>query len=55
MKTITVKNRGKGYLNIDSITIAGANAEEFDETSDCSSLAPGASCTINATFVPALL
>ena len=53
LKPITVKNRGKGYLTIDSITIAGANADEFNATSDCTSLAPGTSCSINASFVPA--
>ena len=53
LKPITVKNRGKGYLTIDSITVEGANAEEFNATNDCSSLAPGTSCTINASFVPA--
>ena len=52
-KTITIQNRGKGYLAINSIAITGSNASEFDETNNCSSLSPGGSCTIIASFAPA--
>jgi len=49
-KTITVT--GKGYLTVNSITLTGANASEFNQTNNCSSLPPDGSCTINATFNP---
>jgi|GEM_PF-3330912 len=49
-KTITIK--GKGYLTVNSITLTGANASEFSQTNNCSSLPPDGSCTINATFNP---
>jgi hypothetical protein len=51
-KTITINNRGKGYLVINSISITGVNADEFDETNNCSSISPGGSCTITASFAP---
>jgi hypothetical protein len=49
-KTITIK--GKGYLTVNSITLTGANASDFNQTNNCSSLPPDGSCTINATFSP---
>jgi hypothetical protein len=49
-KTITVK--GRGYLTVNSITLTGANASEFNQTNNCSSIPPDGSCTINATFNP---
>ena len=51
---ITLTNTGNAVLAIDSITITGTNASEFNQTNGCSaSLAAGASCTINVTFSPA--
>ena len=49
-KTITVT--GKGYLTVNSITLAGANASEFAQTNNCSSIPPDGSCTIDTTFNP---
>jgi hypothetical protein len=49
-KTTTIT--GKGYLTVNSITLTGANASEFNQTNDCSSIPPGGSCTIKATFSP---
>jgi len=49
-KTITVKNTGKGTLIIDSITIAGTNAEDFALTNSCNIIPPGGSCAISVTF-----
>jgi hypothetical protein len=49
-KTITVA--GKGYLTVNSITLTGANTSDFNQTNNCSSIPPGGSCTINATFSP---
>ena len=49
--TTTLSNLGPGNLIINGIAITGANASEFALSNNCgSSLAPGASCKINATF-----
>jgi hypothetical protein len=46
-------NTGGATLTITSITVTGANAADFSETNTCgSSVAAGASCTINVTFKP---
>jgi hypothetical protein len=50
---VTLTNTGNGTLSITSITITGANPTDFSETNTCgSSVAAGASCTINVTFKP---
>jgi hypothetical protein len=50
---ITLSNTGNAVLAIDSITITGANAGEFNLTNGCSaSLAADSSCTISVTFTP---
>jgi hypothetical protein len=49
-KTITIT--GKGYLTVNSITLTGANVNEFNQTNNCSSIPPGGSCAISATFSP---
>jgi hypothetical protein len=52
-QTITLSNTGNAVLAIDSLTITGANAGEFNQTNSCSaSLAANLSCTINVTFTP---
>jgi len=50
MKTIAIK--GNGYLTVDSITLTGADATEFNQTNTCSTPSPAGSCTIVATFSP---
>lgn len=46
-----LSNLGPGNLSINSISITGTNPSTFAETNNCgSSLAVGASCTINVTF-----
>ena len=52
LKTVTVKNTGKGSLIIDSINIAGTNAQEFGQTNSCTGISPGGSCAISVTFSP---
>lgn len=48
-QVITVTNSGRAPLNVTGVTV-GADFQEID---DCSSqVGPGASCTINVTFVP---
>ena len=52
-QTITVTNSGKSAMTMGSITITGTNAGDFAQTNTCgTSLAAGASCTINVTFTP---
>jgi hypothetical protein len=55
--TETLKNEGQVPLTITSVTLGGTNSNNFAITSNtCSStLAVGASCTINATFTPSAL
>ena len=52
-KTVTLANVGTATLTITGIAITGTNAGDFAQTHTCgSSLAAGASCTINVTFKP---
>jgi hypothetical protein len=55
-KTVTITNSGTANLTITSIAVTGSNAADFAETNTCgNSLAPNASCSINATFTPKAL
>jgi YVTN family beta-propeller protein len=53
---VTVTNAGTAPLVITSINVAGANAGEFGETTQCpispASLQGGGSCVISVTFTP---
>ena len=52
-KTITLSNTGQGVLTNIVIGFAGVNASEFTQTTNCTStLAIGASCSINVSFRP---
>ncbi len=52
-RSITVTNSGGATLTITNMTISGTNAADFSQTNNCgSSLAAGATCTINVTFTP---
>ncbi len=49
---IIVKNNGLVNLQVQTITLSGANSADFRYKSNCTaSVAPNASCSINATFV----
>lgn len=51
--TTQLKNVGLTALNIQSITIGGANPQDFSFQSSCpASLSPGSACNINVTFTP---
>ena len=53
IQPVQFTNYGTTQLNITSITIKGANSGDFSQTNNCgSSVAPGASCTVNVTFTP---
>jgi ABC-2 type transport system ATP-binding protein len=54
--TLTVTNAGSATMNITTTAIAGTNSGDFTKSADTcagTSLAPGASCTLNVTFKPA--
>jgi len=52
-QAVTLKNTGSGVLNISSVAFTGPNGGDFGQTNNCgSSVAGGASCTINVTFTP---
>jgi len=55
-QTVTLKNSGTAALTINTIGLTGTNAGDFAQTNTCpispSTLAAGASCTINVTFTP---
>lgn len=51
-KTITVTNNQKVTLSFTSVTITGAASSNYAQTNNCSSVAAGATCTVNVTFTP---
>jgi len=50
---IMVSNQGGNPLTIGSIQLSGADMAEFGQTSNCTTLATGATCTITVSFTPA--
>jgi hypothetical protein len=53
VQSVILSNPGTAVLAINSITIGGVNVTNFAQTNDCgSSLASGATCTINVTLKP---
>ena len=52
--TVTVSNKGTSDLLISGIGIDGINASEFGQENECATILAGASCTIAASFSPAL-
>ena len=54
-QTVTLTNSGSATLSISSISLTGANTNQYGETNNCpSTLASGGSCTISVTFSPTL-
>ena len=52
-KPVTLSNTGSVALTITGISITGTNSTSFAQSNNCgSSVAAGASCTINVTFTP---
>ena len=52
-QVVTLKNGGTTALTISNVAISGTNATDFSQTNNCgTSVAGGASCTINVTFKP---
>jgi Cep192 domain 4/HYDIN/CFA65/VesB-like, Ig-like domain/Abnormal spindle-like microcephaly-assoc'd, ASPM-SPD-2-Hydin len=53
-ESITVTNPGTATLTISAVSITGANAGDFSQTNNCSTVAAGSgSCTIQVSFTPA--
>ena len=54
-KTVHIKNVGTTTVQISGISIEGTDIGDFSQTHNCkSSLAAGASCSVNVTFAPTL-
>jgi hypothetical protein len=55
-ESVTLTNTSPLTLKIASMALVGANTSDFSQTHTClSTLAPGASCTIDVTFKPSLI
>lgn len=57
MRAVSLTNTGNAPLALTALSVAGINASEFSQTSNCpvgGSLAAGANCTINTVFTPAV-
>src|SRR5690554_161344 len=52
-QSVTITNTGTAALGLNNITISGADADVFTQTSDCAAgLEPEASCSVDVTFAP---
>ncbi|HXH51024.1 MAG TPA: choice-of-anchor D domain-containing protein, partial [Terriglobia bacterium] len=55
-QTVMLSNAGSSSLSITGISIGGTNPADFAQTNNCgTSLAAGASCSINVTFTPSAI
>jgi hypothetical protein len=52
---VILTNTGAVTLKVTNITVSGTNASEFAQTSNCSTVQPSRTCTINVTFTPTAL
>ena len=52
IKTVTVSNAGGAKLTISSAAPSGTNANQFSRTTNCGTVAPNGSCSIQVTFSP---
>lgn len=51
-QSVTVANTGGAILGINAITIDGSAASAYMQTNDCTTVAPGESCTVDVTYFP---
>jgi hypothetical protein len=49
---VVVSNTGKGGLTVSGVKITGANAGDLSQTDNCTTVQPGATCTIKVVFAP---
>jgi len=54
-QTLTLENQGTADLTEFLLTMTGPQGTEFSVTTDCVTLAPGASCTATLTYTPSIL
>ena len=47
---VTIANNGNAALQINSIALEGANAADFLQTNNCTTVAAGASCSVDLSF-----
>ena len=52
-QNITVSNSGSANLVVSSVTKGGTNPTEFNVVNNCTTVLPGANCTITVAFAPA--
>lgn len=52
VRTINISNSGTAPLNISSVTLTGANANQFAIAGQCAIVAAGASCPLSVSFTP---
>ncbi|MBN7771330.1 choice-of-anchor D domain-containing protein [Marinobacter daepoensis] len=50
---VTVTNSGNAALQIDSVVLEGANAADFTQATNCTTVAAGESCTVQLAFTAA--
>ena len=50
--SVTVNNTGKGVLTVSGVKFTGKNASDFSQTNNCTTIQPGANCTIKVVFTP---
>lgn len=51
-QSLTIANKGGAALGINGISLAGADADAFMQTNNCTSVAAGASCNVSITYFP---
>ncbi|MBV9264559.1 MAG: choice-of-anchor D domain-containing protein [Acidobacteriaceae bacterium] len=49
---VILSNSGTGTLTVSGVTVSGANASDFAQTNNCSSVSVGTTCTVAVTFAP---
>lgn len=49
---VTISNQGNASLVINSINISGADASEYFQSNDCSTVAAAQTCTVTVSFSP---
>jgi len=55
-QTVTLRNTGSASLTISGMAFAGAQGGDFSENNNCgTSVAAGASCTVNISFAPSAI
>ena len=51
-QTVNLTNTGTTNLSVTSVSVTGADAGDFTETNNCTTVAAQGTCTINVTFTP---